>query len=75
MAISQEDSDLRVAWLDHKFITSAGSSFATPCMTGVICRLLQKYPQLKPFEIKTLLYHMAEQLPAGQPGAAGRAGG
>lgn len=60
--------NLKVAWLDHKHIVTKGSSFATPYMTGIICRLLEKYPTMRPFEIKTLLYHMAEQLPENQPG-------
>ena len=60
--------NLRIPWLNHKYITTKGSSFATPHMTGIVCRLLEKYPGLRPFEVKTLLHHMAEELPKGQPG-------
>jgi subtilisin family serine protease len=60
--------NLRLPWLDHQYITTKGSSFATPCMSGIVCRLIEKYPGLRPFEVKTLLHHMAAELPSGQPG-------
>ena len=56
--------NLRLPWLNQKHITTKGSSFAAPHMTGVICRLMEKYTGLRPFEVKTLLYHMAEPPPA-----------
>jgi subtilisin family serine protease len=61
--------NLRLPWLEHKYITTKGSSFAAPHMTGIVCRLMEKYPGLRPFEVKTLLYHMAEALPEGSPQA------
>ena len=35
-----------------------GTSFAAPHVTGIVARLLSRSPGLKPFEVKTLLYHM-----------------
>jgi subtilisin len=55
--------NLTLPWMNHKHITTKGSSFAAPHMTGIICRLIEKYPGLRPFEVKTLLHHMADLLP------------
>ena len=35
-----------------------GTSFAAPRVTGIIARMLQKHPGLKPFEVKTMLYRL-----------------
>lgn len=35
-----------------------GTSFATPHVSGIVARLLSKYPDLQPFEVKTLLYRI-----------------
>jgi subtilisin family serine protease len=35
-----------------------GTSFAAPRVTGVVARILERYPGLKPFEVKTLLYRL-----------------
>lgn len=37
------------------YTTKTGTSFATPAISGIICLLLGAYPELRPFEIKTLL--------------------
>ncbi len=43
-----------------------GTSFAAPRVSGIVALLLERYPDLKPFEVKTLLYrlglyHQAQQ--------------
>ena len=52
----------------HQVITTAkgggycemtGTSFATPTVTGLCALLLGAYPDLRPFEIKTILKHAA----------------
>jgi subtilisin family serine protease len=47
--------DVRVPWRDHGWITATGNSFAAPHITGIVSRILEKYPTLPPFQIKTLL--------------------
>lgn len=46
------------------YIYEIGSSFAAPHITAICALLLSKWPRLKPFEIKTLLYAMAQKPPA-----------
>ena len=43
------------------YIYEIGSSFAAPHITAICALLLSKYPDLKPFEVKTLLYGMAQK--------------
>jgi subtilisin family serine protease len=43
------------------YIYEIGSSFAAPHISGICALILSKWPQLKPFEIKTLLYSMAQK--------------
>lgn len=40
----------------HKLYT--GTSFACPHISGIVARLLSIYPGLRPFEIRTLLWHI-----------------
>lgn len=43
---------------DGRRETSA--TFAAPRIAALVCRLLSQFPRLKPFEIKTVLYRLAE---------------
>lgn len=43
----------------HRQVT--GNSFATPHIVGIIARLLEARPKLHPFQIKSLLYSLAQQ--------------
>ena len=43
------------------YIYEIGSSFAAPHITAICALLLSKYPHLKPFEVKALLYAMAQK--------------
>ena len=38
-----------------------GSSFAAPHISGIAALILSKHPRLKPFEVKTILYHLAHR--------------
>lgn len=42
------------------FAQEPATSWAAPHLTGIVARLLSLRPELKPFEIKTLLYWMAQ---------------
>jgi subtilisin len=45
-----------VAWLGGSTIRATGNSFATPCITGISALVLSKHPQLTPFQLKSVLY-------------------
>jgi subtilisin family serine protease len=47
--------DVRVAWTGGGFVRGTGNSYAAPHITGLVARLLERWPQLTPFQIKTLL--------------------
>ena len=47
--------DVRVAWLQQKWSTVTGNSFAAPHITGIVAKLLGEHPNLTPFQIKTML--------------------
>jgi len=38
-----------------------GTSFACPHVTGFVAQLLSVYPNLQPFEVRSLLYHLGRQ--------------
>ena len=42
------------------FANEPATSWAAPHVTGIVARLLSLRPDLKPFEVKTLLYWMSE---------------
>ena len=47
------------------YIDEIGSSFATPHVTAAVALLLSKYPGLKPFQVKSLIYAMAQKTAPG----------
>ena len=47
--------DVRVAWTGGGYVRGTGNSYAAPHITGLVARLLEHWPQLTPFQIKTLL--------------------
>ena len=51
--------DVNVAWLDGQTIQATGNSFAAPHMAGIIARIVEKHPDLTPFQIKTVLRALA----------------
>ncbi len=59
------------------FAREPATSWATPHLAGIAARILSLKPDLKPFEIKTILYWMfrAEGQPAGGEPAGARAAG
>jgi subtilisin family serine protease len=54
-----EGIDVRVAWLGGGYITATGNSFAAPRMAGIVALLLGKFPDLTPFQVKTVLQALA----------------
>ncbi|MGH3524264.1 MAG: S8 family serine peptidase [Mycobacterium sp.] len=51
--------DVRMAWLDHKHITSTGNSYAAPHVTGLVTQILAKHPEMTVFQLKTILRELA----------------
>lgn len=51
--------DITIANVGGGYTTKSGTSFATPVVTALCTLLVGLYPELRPFEIKTLLKHHA----------------
>lgn len=54
--------DVEVAWLGGATMRTTGNSFATPHMTGICSLILAKHPQLTPFQLKSVLYVIANNV-------------
>lgn len=53
--------NVRTAWLNGGYKSLTGNSFACPHIVGIIARLLETYPDLTPFQVKSLLYEIARK--------------
>lgn len=51
--------DVDVAWLDGGRTTATGNSFAAPHISGFVARILAKHPDLRPFQVKSVLWATA----------------
>ncbi len=51
--------DITIAVVGGGYTTKSGTSFATPVVTALCTLLVGLYPDLRPFEIKSLLKHYA----------------
>ena len=51
--------DLDVAWLNGGRTTATGNSFAAPHVSGIVARILAKHPDLRPFQLKSVLWATA----------------
>ena len=58
--------NVRTAWLDKGYKVLTGNSFACPHVTGVIALLLEKHPDMTPFQIKSALYAIAACHPSSE---------
>jgi subtilisin family serine protease len=54
--------DVDVAWLEGGTLRCTGNSFATPHLAGICALILSKHPQLKPFELKSVLHLTASNV-------------
>lgn len=53
--------NVRTAWLDGGHRNLTGNSFACPHIVGVIALLLEKHPDMTPFQVKSVLYSVAKE--------------
>jgi len=54
--------DVELAWMDGATIHATGNSFATPHMSGICALLLSKHPGLTPFQLKSVLHLIADNV-------------
>jgi subtilisin family serine protease len=53
--------NVRTAWLNGGYRNLTGNSFACPHIVGIIALLLERYPNLTPFQVKSALYAIARE--------------
>lgn len=53
--------NIRTPWLNNSYKSLTGNSFACPHIVGIIALLLEKYPELTPFQVKSALYAIAQE--------------
>lgn len=58
--------NIRAPWLGGGYRNLTGNSFACPHIVAIIALLLEKYPNLTPFEVKSALYAIARENAASQ---------
>ncbi len=54
--------DIEVAWRGGRTMRSSGNSFATAHISGICALILAKHPELTPFELKSVLYLIANNV-------------
>jgi subtilisin family serine protease len=47
--------DVRIAWSGDSYVRGTGNSYAAPHITGLVARMLERWPNLTPFQAKTIL--------------------
>lgn len=52
--------NVRTAWLNNSRKRLTGNSFACPHIVAIIALLLESYPEMTPFQVKSALYSLAE---------------
>jgi subtilisin len=53
--------NVRTTWLNGGYRSLTGNSFACPHIVGIIALLLENYPNLTPFQVKSALYAIARK--------------
>jgi subtilisin family serine protease len=54
--------DVDVAWLNGAEMRCSGNSFAAPHISGICALILSKHPELRSFQLKSLLFHLANNV-------------
>jgi len=63
--------DVDVAWRGGTYLTGTGNSYAAPHIAGIAALIRSKHPDLRPFQVKTVLWATAANVREA-PRAAGR---
>lgn len=58
---------VETTWPGGGYRQLTGNSFACPYITGIIALLLEGHPELTPFQVKTILYALAQRNQANTP--------
>jgi subtilisin family serine protease len=53
--------NVHTTWLNGGYKSLTGNSFACPHIVGIIALLVETYPDLTPFQVKSLLYDIARR--------------
>jgi subtilisin len=53
--------NVRTAWPDGMYRNLTGNSFACPHIVGIIALILERHPEMTPFQVKSALYAIAKQ--------------
>ena len=53
--------NVHTTWLNGGYRSLTGNSFACPHIVGIIALLLENYPNLTPFQVKSALYAIARK--------------
>ncbi|MBI2705659.1 MAG: S8 family serine peptidase [Actinobacteria bacterium] len=64
--------DIEVPWLGHTTITTTGNSFAAPHIAGIAALVRSKHPELRPFQLKTVLWACSANVQEAAAMQAGR---
>ncbi len=65
--------DVEVPWLEGQTIRTTGNSYAAPHIAGIAALIRSKHPDLRPFQVKTVLWATAANVrEAGEVDVAGR---
>lgn len=62
--------NVKTSWLNGGHRSLTGNSFACPHIAGIIALLLEKHPDLTPFQVKSALYAIAKENEAARTAAA-----
>ena len=54
--------DIEVCWRDKSSCVVTGNSFAAPHIAGIVALIRSKHPELRPFQIKTVLFACASNI-------------
>ena len=49
---------------NNGFVRKSGTSMATPIVAGAVALLLERYPKMKPEEVKLRLYNTCKRIPS-----------
>ena len=58
--------DVELAWMGGGTIRATGNSFATPHMSAICTLVLSKHPHLTPFQLKSVLHLIADNVGGGR---------